>query len=271
MSKKESNKQGLINFLDDFLKTGDEEKITEYLILNSNLPSPRANLELAKAFVEVAEDNSKEVLEKLWGLCLKLTNVSSDEAPVNSPKEFLPFCGAYALGAISSVSPTFFDKALSRLQELAIDPRWRIREAVAMGIQKLLAKQSQNTLKELEGWIENNRWLAMRAVAAGVADPALLKDNQTAQRALELHRRIFAKILTATERKSYEFKTMKKGLGYTLSVVICAIPKEGFEFMRQLTDSQDADILWIIKENLKKNRLIKNFPGEVTSIKKLLK
>lgn len=91
MSKKESNKQGLINFLDDFLKTGDEEKITEYLISNSNLPSPRANLELAKAFVEVAEDNSKEVLEKLWGLCLKLTNVSSDEAPVNSPKEFLPF------------------------------------------------------------------------------------------------------------------------------------------------------------------------------------
>lgn len=139
-----------------------------------------------------------------------------------------------------------------------------------MGIQKLLAKQSQNTLKELEGWIENNKWLAMRAVAAGVADPALLKDNQTAQRALELHRRIFAKILTTTERKSYEFKTMKKGLGYTLSVVICAIPKEGFEFMRQLTDSQDADILWIIKENLKKNRLIKNFPGEVTSIKKLL-
>ena len=71
MSKKESNKQGLINFL-DFLKTGDEEKITEYLISNSNLPSPRANLELANAFAEVAEDNSKEVLEKLWGLCLNL-------------------------------------------------------------------------------------------------------------------------------------------------------------------------------------------------------
>jgi hypothetical protein len=41
--------------------------------------------------------------------------------------------------------------------------------------------------------------------------------------------------------------------------------------MRQLIDEQDADVLWIVKENLKKNRLIKNFPKEVASIKKLLK
>jgi len=50
-----------------------------------------------------------------------------------------------------------------------------------------------------------------------------------------------------------------------------AIPKEGFEFMRKLVDSKDVDILWIIRENLKKNRLIKNFSHEVTSIKELLK
>jgi hypothetical protein len=40
--------------------------------------------------------------------------------------------------------------------------------------------------------------------------------------------------------------------------------------MQQLVDSQDADILWIIKENLKKNRLIKNFPNEVAAITRLL-
>ena len=40
--------------------------------------------------------------------------------------------------------------------------------------------------------------------------------------------------------------------------------------MRQLIDSQDADILWIVKENLKKKRLINNFPNEIATIKKLL-
>lgn len=177
MSKKESHRQDLARLLDDFLKTGDEEATAEYLVSNSSLPSPRANLELAEAFAEVAEDCSIEHAEELWDLCLKLIDVSPDEAPVNSPREFLPFCGSCAIGVIGSVSPAFFKEALSRLQELADDPRWRIREAVAMGIQKLLARQSRNTLKELERWIKGNKWLVMRAVAAGVAEPALLRNE----------------------------------------------------------------------------------------------
>jgi len=35
----------------------------------------------------------------------------------------------------------------------------------------------------------------MRAVAAGVAEPALLRDEQTARGALELHKKIFARYL----------------------------------------------------------------------------
>ena len=40
--------------------------------------------------------------------------------------------------------------------------------------------------------------------------------------------------------------------------------------MRQLVNSKDADVRWILKENLKKNRLTKNFPEQVESLKKLL-
>jgi hypothetical protein len=269
MSKKEGHKKVLADILKEFLKTGDEEKIREYLISNSNLPGPRGNLELAEAFAEVAEDYSVTHPQEMWKLASRLTDVSPTEAPVNNPKEFLPFCGTVAIGAIGSVHATFYRKAFTFLKKLANDPRWRTREAVAMGIQKLVAKQSKNTLKGLECWIEKNEWLAMRAVAAGVAEPALLRDEPTARGALELHKRIFTQILAIRERKSNEFKTLRQALGYSLSVVICAIPKEGFEYMQQIIDSQDADILWIIKENLKKNRLIKNFPDEVAAIKKL--
>lgn len=97
MTKKERHKQELVYLFDDFLKTDDEEKVIEYLISNSNLPSPRGNLELANAFAEVAEYYSMEDPEKLWSLCLRLINVSPDEAPVNNPKEFLPFCGAHTI------------------------------------------------------------------------------------------------------------------------------------------------------------------------------
>lgn len=270
MSKKEAHKKVLADLLNGFLRTGDEEKIREYLISNSNLPGPRGNLELADVFAEIVEDYSIKNPPKIWELASRLTNVSPNEAPVNSPKEFLPFCGVVAIGAIGSVHATFYRKALIYLRKLANDPRWRTREAVAMSIQKLIAERSKNTLKELESWVDRNEWLAMRAVAAGVAEPALLRDDQTARSALKLHKKIFAQILALRERKSDEFKTLRQALGYSLSVVICAIPQEGFEYTKQLIDSQDADVLWVIKENLKKNRLVRNFPNEVAAIKKLL-
>jgi hypothetical protein len=269
MSKKESYREDLVDLLNDFLKTDDVEKIMEFLVSNSNLPGPRGNLELANAFAEVAEDYSIRNPQKMWELASRLTDVSPNEAPVNNPKEFLPFCGAVAIGAIGSVHATFYQKAFTFLRKLAYDPRWRTREAVAMGIQKLIAKQSKTTLKGLRSWIEKNEWLAMRAVVAGVAEPAFLRDEQTARDALELHKKIFAQILAARERKSDEFKTLRQALGYSLSVVVCAIPKEGFEYMKQIIDSQDVDVLWVMKENLKKNRLIRNFPNEVAAIKKL--
>jgi hypothetical protein len=269
MSRKESYKEHLNDLMNEALKTGNEENLTKYLTLNSNLPGPRGNLELAEAFADVVKDYAGKEPQKLWNLCLKLTQFSLVEAPVNSPKEFLVFCGARGVGALGASQETF-QKAMSRLKELASDPRWRTKEGVAMAIQNMIEKQPQKTLREIEGWIESN-WLAMRAVAAGVAEPALLKDKQTAKSAFELHKKIFAKIVATQERKSAEFKTLKQGLGYSLSVVTCAIPREGFEYMRQLIDKQDAGVLWIVKENLKKNRLIKNFPKEVASIKKLLK
>jgi 3-methyladenine DNA glycosylase AlkC len=271
MSKKENHKQDLINLFDGYLKTGDQKKILEYLISNSNLPGRRANLELAEAFTEAVEKYFPKDPNQIWDMCLKFSEISSYEANVNDPKEFLPFCGAWAIGSIGSVSSTYFDKSLIKLKELANDPRWRMRESVAKGIQKLIINERKKTLKHLEDWITNNNWLEMRAVAAGVAEPHLLQDEKIAKQALELHKNIFEQIISTRERKSEEFIVLKKALGYTLSVVIFAMPNEGFEFSHRLIESNDSDVLWIVKQNMKKNRLIKNFPKDVTLINNMLK
>jgi len=270
MGNKKNHKQDLVTFFEEFLKSGDEGRIIKYLLSNSNLPGRRGNLELGDAFEEVVVDYFAKDPEKLWSLCVKLIKISVVEAPVNDPKEFLPFCGAWAIGAIGSSFSAFFQKALSHLQVLTNDPRWRMRESVAKGIQKMIEKQNQKTLQELENWIKKENWLTMRAVAAGVAEPALLKNRQTSTQALELHKKIFARIFDRKECKSEEFKTLKKGLGYTLSVIVRENPEEGFNYMHHLINSNNEDILWIIRENLKKKRLIKNFPKEVALAKKLI-
>ena len=270
MGKKEKHRQDLVDLLEEFIVTGDAARLTEYIVSNSNLPGRRANLELADAFGDLVEDFPERAQERLWELCVSMTEISADDAPVNAPREFIPFCGAIGVGTLGSASSRFFDRALTTLRALAHDPRWRMREAVRFGLQRLLAKRSRDTLATLKGWVGNGDLLEVRAVAATVAEPTMLTDRETALAALQLHREIIDRLLKVRERKSEDFRILRKALGYTVSVVVCAVPQEGFAFMAQLVDSQDSDVRWIVTENLKKNRLVKSFPDQVRSVKVLL-
>jgi hypothetical protein len=268
MSKKEAYKRELAPLLAALRESDESEALSNYLLAHSNLPGPRGNLELAAAFAALAAEQVLEAPESVWRCCVRLMGLCVEEAPVNDPREFLAFCGTQAIGAIGSVSSYHFHEAIARLHAAATDPRWRIREAVAMGLQCLLAKERERTLAELAAWLQPGAWLAMRAVAAGVADPPLLRDTQTARAALTLHRKIFEELQTAgpQERASAAFKTLKQGLGYSLSVAVAALPSEGFAYLHQLAGSLDRDVQRILDENLKKARLTRNFTEEVAAL-----
>jgi hypothetical protein len=266
MSKKESHAQELTQLLEGFFEDGNADELMAYIASNSALPGPRGNLELAEAFGDMAEQYALERVEKLWALFATMTEVSAEEAPVNDPRELIPFCGTVGIGAIGAASPALFAAAMPALRKQANDPRWRMREAVSMGLQRLIARHPQEALDVLEQWASSGSLLEMRAAAAGVAEPALLRNDETARAALALHKAIFDRVLEIEDRKSDAFKALRKGLGYTLSLVVRALPKEGFAFMRQLVATQDKDVLWIVKENLKKNRLVRHFPEEVESV-----
>src|SRR5512133_247700 len=89
-----------------------------FLMENSGLPGPRGNLELAHAVA--AEGNQKEFEHFL-----------TYHAEENTPEVFVFFCGVIGLGKLAASQPELFN----RLREYASDPRWRIREAVATGLQ----------------------------------------------------------------------------------------------------------------------------------------
>ena len=135
-----------------------------------------------------------------------------------------------------------------------------------MGLQRLIVADPQQAIAALQDWIANGSWLELRAAAAAVAEPALLKDRDVALAALRLHERILERVLQATDRRSEPFRTLRKGLGYTLSVVVQAIPDEGFSWLARLVDTEDTDVLWIVRENLKKNRLVRHFPERVEAL-----
>jgi hypothetical protein len=210
-----------------------------FLRKESGLPGPRGNLELAYA---VAEEGNKEQFEQLL----------SFPAEENTPDVFLVFCGVVGLGKLAAHEPELFE----RLCVYASDPRWRIREAVATGLQLSGDQDMDLLLKEMQQWSQGN-WYEKRAAAAALAEPRLLKQPNHAKRVLIILDQITAAMESANYRKDEAFKVLRQGMAYCWSVAVVALPESGKPLMETWLASQDADIRWMMKENLKKNRLVK--------------
>lgn len=261
----------LQSLFESYLATGDSAALQHHLARESRLPGPRANLELARAFAETAGAMAAISAPHVWALVQRLTSLSATDAPTNSPDEFIPFCGAWAAGEVGAVVPALRESVLSLLYALAHDERWRLREAVANGIQALLCNDPADAiLAALDAWIVPGDWLAMRAVVAGLADPDIVAAPARAEAALAIHRRVLTAMRLAGDRRSEAYRTLRQGLEYTLGVVVQALPKEGFAFLEELAEWRDQDVTRIVRENLKKACLRLRFPDQVTAVAGLL-
>lgn len=213
----------------------------DYLLQESRLPGPRGNIELAQA---VAEEGDEALFERLLAF-------DAERAPANTPGEFLAFCGALGLGR--SLAEGRLD-LLEKLRACASDPRWRMREAVAMALQRWGAADMEALLAEMERWSGGNP-LEQRAVAAGLCEPNLLHVAEHTLRVLDLLDEITASLERQEYRKDEAFKALRKGLGYCWSVAVVAHPDAGKVRMERWFASEDRDVRWVMKENLKKKRL----------------
>jgi hypothetical protein len=114
----------------------------------------------------------------------------------------------------------------------------------------------------MEIWSQGNP-LEKRAAAAGPSHPDLLQDRDQAERVLQILDTITASVLDVEDRKSDEFKALRKGLGYCWSVAVSALPEPGQAMMEHWFASTDRDIRWIMKQNLNKKRLERADPAWV--------
>jgi hypothetical protein len=220
-----------------------------YLLRESGLPGPRGNLELAQV---VADEGDRALFERF------LAN-TPEVAPVNDPHEFLAFCGVVGLGRLLAEGD---GKVLDQLRPYASDPRWRLREGVAMALQRLSKRDMPALLKAMEDW-SLGTWLEKRAAAAALAEPALLHDQADALHALQILDRITASMQDSGDAKTAGFKVLQQGLGYCWSVVVAAAPEQGKTLMEKWLASPDTAIQRLMQENLKKNRLVRLDPAWV--------
>jgi hypothetical protein len=255
-----------------------------FLLANSGLPGPRGNLELAQA---VADEGSEEQFRR-W------LTLGPDKAPVNSPEEFLAFCGILGMGALLAGTgkpstdgpqsivhspPTVDDgppapvvgrmsmivdpvtaPPLRTLRRFAADPRWRSREAVAMALQRWGDADMDTLLRAMAEWSRGSLW-EQRAAAAALCEPRLLANPTHAAATLQILDAITVSLVQNQDRRDEGFRVLRQGLGYCWSVAVAACPEEGKPLMEKWFSDPDPNIRWIMRENLRKNRLARMDPA----------
>jgi hypothetical protein len=205
-----------------------------YLKKHSGLPGPRANLELVQAVGDEAD------ADRLWHL-----SASTDE--------FLALCGTAGLGKVALMEPA---TVMTWLKELASDPRWRVREGVAIALQRIGRESMPRLIAEMHSWVGDGPYTE-RAAAAGLCEPALLRENAHAVEVLEILDRITSSLASSGDRRSAGFKVLRQALGYCWSVAAAAAPENGRTYFEKWLQSSDKDVTWVMKSNLGKARMVR--------------
>jgi hypothetical protein len=216
------------------LRSLDPTRWPAYLLEHSGLPGPRANLELVQA---VADEGDRTRFDRL---------IATDD-------EYLVCCGVVGLGRLLADGVDVAE----RLRAHAADARWRVREAVAMALQRLGDADIARLLDLVDSWAGDPDPLVRRASVAGVCEPRLLTSPDVAARAVDVCERT-TRSLTAwppADRRATQVRTLRQALGYCWSVAVAADPVAGLPRFRALAASDDPDIAWIVRENSRKARL----------------
>jgi hypothetical protein len=229
-----------------------------YLLEHSGLPGPRGNIELGRAAADV---RSAAELRR-WA------SIDADAAPTGGAEEFLSFCGVVGLGRLLVEGDA---DALDELRLHAEDRRWRVREGVAMALQRWGEADFAALVAAMAQWAGGSL-LERRAAAAALCEPALLTDASRVQAVISVLDSATAGVAgaDAAARRSDELKALRKGLGYCWSVAVAAAPEVGRPAFATLVDRAveggDRDLRWIARENLRKRRLERVDPDWVAAL-----
>ncbi|MCU0482787.1 MAG: HEAT repeat domain-containing protein [Chloroflexi bacterium] len=231
-----------------------------YLRGESRLPGPRANLELLDAAVEVGDAAEFAA----W----RAAGAGGDG---DDPATFVLVCGLVGLGRVVAEQDAGGRTAgLAELHAAAGDARWRVREGVAMALQRLGRVDPRGLLVVARAWAAEDDPLLRRAAIAALAEPSLLVDQAMAAGLIEVLATVTDAhaAVQAGARRSPGSIALAKTLGYAWSVAVVADPAAGWPaFERVATAARtDPGLRRIVRENLAKNRLARLDPVRVAAL-----
>lgn len=217
-----------------------------YLLAGSRLPGPRANLELLDAAGDVLGRDE----------ALRLAALGPEEAPAGTAREFLPCCGIAAIGRLMGEG----DPGLvGRLREAAADPRWRVRESVAIALQRWGDADTPAMLEAVEPWAAGTPFEARAAVAA-VCEPRLLGSRDAVEGAVRVLDGATRRLVALSRPRGEPGRVLGAALGYGWSVAVAADADVALPAFLRWAGSEDPDVRRLVASNAAKARFVRAAP-----------
>lgn len=238
---------------------GNQRPLEFYLRENGRLPGARANMELANDVSYLLAASVSRYPEAVRFLLDYFTTGSAQKAANNTPAEFVLICGLVASGACAALQQEWRSEVFELLSRHACSSHLRVRRGVATAYQHLLASVPDETSEHLMYLASDGNYWQQCAAITTIAEDTLLYLPDVLATALQLQHIILERLHHAPVevRKGEDFRTLKRTLGFTLSVITVSAPEQGFALMRECATWNDNDIRWILRENLNKKRLAK--------------
>jgi hypothetical protein len=298
VSKRQDQARRVSQLLDDPPALG------RLLQRESGLPGPRANLELGAALADAVAERGPG--RAPWDALYAWAALGADEAPTNHPAVYLSFCALLALaGLYVDADPRQRGSIAAALDRAAEDDRWRVREAAAMGLQRIGERDVPTFLALVQRWAEAPSLRLERAALVALAHPPLLGDAAVAARALGWTDGVLRGLeqrarparvpqpeadwpadearparpatrgrrgaqSTAYGPRSEDERVLVQALQFAPSVLVAAAPAPGFAMLRRWASSRSPLVQRIVGSNLRKARLAKRFPSEIEEIGEVL-
>jgi hypothetical protein len=228
-----------------------------YLRHNSRLPGPRANLEL----LDAAVDEGDERRFRHWR--------DLDRGREDAPDELVVMCGVVGLGRIGADTFTRSRRlppgVVVELRRYANDERWRVREAVAMALQRI-GDASEHVLLDVAEKLAGGSAYERRAAVAGVCEPRFCRSEAgVSPRIAALLDTVTESFTAERDRRADGAVALRKALSYGWSVALAADPRVAVPHFDPWVarSASDPDVRRIVRENLGKARLHRTIPRAV--------
>jgi hypothetical protein len=254
--------------VDHALATGDDADLRAELLRRSGLPGPRLDLRVVAAVADAVAalvTGPAPPVEALEALLDGWAALSPTEAPGDQPAVILPCAAVAAYGAVGAARPDWWDDEVGKLRRAAADERWRVREAVAQALQRLLRSDWGRTAPVLAAWVTSDDPLIVRAAVAAVAEPPLLHAGRPAADAHAVQAVAVATFHAwpPATRRDERGRILRQALGFTISVTTAATGD--FGLLHDLASTGERDDRWIVDQN-RRNARLRRWPEELARL-----